>query len=256
MEYSKEFIELLSSSKDKLVGWGNPNAKILIVGKESAIPKAKKGDYQYAREIVNNHEDWNNNVYRHLSQNDVKPIIFREGSDIIDNIEDYNPLYPYKGQRFQIHRGNKSKEGTSKTWYQYQKLWNLISGKPSKFIDFHEHCFSTELSVATAKYSSLVDKDLRKTSIAQRQVILSLPFFQAFPIVILPVGHYPNTHNIDLETIFKVKWDGSTKPVDKFWYNVHHSITNSPKLLIHTNQLSMVSDALIQSIAEQCRDFL
>lgn len=39
MEYSNEFKDLLLKSEESLIGWGNPNASILIIGKESAIPK-------------------------------------------------------------------------------------------------------------------------------------------------------------------------------------------------------------------------
>ena len=42
MEYPKEFVNLLAEKKEEcLVGWGNPNAKINVQGKETAIPNAR-----------------------------------------------------------------------------------------------------------------------------------------------------------------------------------------------------------------------
>lgn len=54
MEYSNEFKDLLLKSEESLIGWGNPNASILIIGKESAIPKDNdsRGREQYEREII------------------------------------------------------------------------------------------------------------------------------------------------------------------------------------------------------------
>lgn len=47
MEYRKEFIELIDSLKNendknlRFVGLGNPNSKILIIGKECSFDKKK-----------------------------------------------------------------------------------------------------------------------------------------------------------------------------------------------------------------------
>ena len=153
----------------------------------------------------------------------------------------------------------RGKGGTSRTWYQYQKLWGLISlnqeNAPSETINYHEHCFSTELSTASEKYSNLVNPKTRLNSIENRKGLLCHPFYQKFPIVILAVGHYPQAHNIDIESLFQTLWNKQACVVGKNWYNVHFSATNKPKLLIHTNQLSMVSNELIKEIADRCIDF-
>lgn len=249
MTYSKEFENLVYSDQRDFIGVGNPNAKILIVGKEPAIEK--ENNKQKNLEIDDNVKQWRYNIKHNVDLSEVATLQFDE-SDI--NYK-YNPLYPYKGQEYKVRtRKNEKSKGTSKTWYQYQKLWNLIiyGQEHSRKIDYHEHCFSTELSTATEKYSSLVDDAKRSSSIEQRKLLLTHPFYQSFPIVILAVGHYPLNHNIDLESIFHTKWDGKTNPIGKFWYNIHHTSTDSPKLLIHTNQLSMVSDDLIKAIAKEC----
>ena len=262
MEYPKEFESLINETKNnyvgEFIGVGNPASNILIVGKEPAIPKEKKE--QRLQEIVNNYKQWEVNL-----RNDI-------GIDKVLSMDErsyeYNPLYPYKGQKFlwyieKIVDGKiipiRGEGGTSKTWYQYQKLWDLIrDGKKknhSDFIDFHVHCFSTELSSANEKYSSQVTPEKRKNSINIRKRLLCHPFYQRFSIVILAVGHYPKQHDIDIESIFKTKWDGQTCEVGRFWYNIHNSLTGTPRLLIHTNQLSMVSDELIKELADRCIEF-
>lgn len=178
MEYSNEFKDLLLKSEESLIGWGNPNASILIIGKESAIPKDNDswGREQYEREIIKNHECWERNRIHCISQDDVLPIQFCDGNDIIRNIEVYNPLYPYKGQVNRVRRvfrdenGNEykviGKRGTSKTWYSYQWLSDLIfrrkRASSDEIIDFHRHIFTTELSDVVGMKSSEPDKIKRK----------------------------------------------------------------------------------------------
>lgn len=255
MEYPKEFDKLINfvkvNCKNEFVGVGNPTSTILFVGKEPAIPKEKKS--QRLHEIEKNCAQWESNINQGLDMTDILPIY--------DKNYQYNPLYPYKGQKYSVYteKSKKGEGGTSKTWYQYQKLWDLIrDGKKrnhSDFIDFHEYCFSTELSSANEKYSSIVNPENRKNSIKIRKGLLCHPFYQRFSIVILAVGHYPRQHDIDIESIFKTKWEGQTCTVGRFWYNIHKSLTGTPKLLIHTNQLSMVSDELIKEIADRCIEY-
>lgn len=262
MSYPKEFERLIKETneflKGELIGVGNPASNILLIGKEPAIPKEK--EQQRKLEIENNYKQWKLNLDMNTDISAVLPM---------SNIDyDYNPLYPYKGQKYKVRieevvdgkiKVKQGEEGTSRTWYQYQKIWDFIrferDNVHSGIIDYHEHCFSTELSSANEKYSSRVLFEDKKTSIEKRKGILCHPFYQGFPIVILAVGHYPKEHGIDLESIFQTKWDTPTCVVGKFWYNIHYSATNKPKLLIHTNQLSMVSNDLIKEIAERCIDF-
>jgi len=262
MEYPKEFESLINEAKNnyagEFIGVGNPASNILIIGKEPAIPEEKKEQRQ--QEIINNYEQWEVNL-----RNGV-------GVDKVLSMDElgyeYNPLYPYKGQKFLVYVEKiadgkiipiRGEGGTSKTWYQYQKVWDIIRyGKVnihSNIINYHEHCFSTELSTANEKYSFLVAPEDRLNSITKRKGLLCHPFYQRFPIVILAVGHYPREHGIDIQSLFQTRWNQQTCVVGKNWYNIHFSATNTPKLLIHTNQLSMVSNDLIKEIAERCIDF-
>ena len=172
-------------------------------------------------------------------------------------------MYPYRGQYFRIDNGKNY--GTSRTWFDYQKIINqmetiYLDDERKRTICFHEYCFSTELSSESAEYSKEADPKKRKESIKRNRELLKLPFYQQFPIVIVAAGHYPKEFGIDLEELFGVKWDGKTIDRDdncKFkrnWLNVH--LGNQPKLLIHTNQLSInITDELLRLIAEKCDEF-
>ena len=93
MDYSKynfdKLVERLISTQAKLpyIGQGNPNANILILGKESAINPQKNED-QYRREIANNYDDWKNIISNGLSLSDV-PLQVCD-----DTVIKYYPLYP------------------------------------------------------------------------------------------------------------------------------------------------------------------
>ena len=246
MIYSKAF-ETLVNQASSFIGYGNPNAKILILGKEAAID-ANENINQHISEINRNVEVWKKNIEQQISQEDI-PVW-------CGNPECINPLYPYKGQKYKVDIKGHESGGTSRTWFQYQKLINLIFDREeNENIDFHEYCFSSDFSTETALYSKYTNKDATRCSIEERSQMFALPFFQSFPIVIAACGHYPRDYNIELEKIFQVQWDGKTQK--RFWVHIHREKGNaSPKLLIHTNQLSMVPDKLIIDIAKEVKNFI
>ena len=237
MIYTNDFQALVSQASS-FIGYGNPNAKILILGKEAAID-ADENQQQRLLEIDKNVEAWRKLIHGEIP-------------------EGVNPLYPYKGQKYKVEiRGHQS-GGTSRTWYQYQKLLNFIRNNwDNTEIDFHEYCFSSDLSTETALCSAKANKKATRLSIEKRSQMFALPFFRSFPIVIVACGHYQRDYHIDLEGIFQVKWDRKTLKEEGFWLNIHREEGGtSPKLLIHTNQLSMVSDELIKRIAEKVKEFI
>lgn len=224
----------------KYIGTGNPNADILIIGKETSINKVDAD--QYKREMLNNFHDWKTmSIY---NPSEVKNY-FENG--------DYSPLYPYKGQIFNIDNGKN--KGTSRTWYNYQKLYNLICYKPDNSnIDFHENIFITEVNSTPSRRT----KDANTSSICERKdTLLKSEFINDFPIVIISgVGYFEisETRN-ETEEIFNVKF--KTKEIaderEKQPYWIHWSEDGS-KLLINTYQLSIgISDNLLSEIAEVIR---
>jgi hypothetical protein len=270
-KYPKSFIELVNEANDhnsllfgQYIGTGNPNAKIMILGKECAIDRNEK-PRQYENEILENAINWKNNI-----DNQVSIEIADENelwkTDINSQI---NPLYPYRGQYFKRDRNNNL--GTNPTWYNYQKiliniLKNLnipVSTDKANKVFLHEYCFLSELNSETERYSKYVDSIKRKKSIETRKVLFGETFFQQFPIIIVAAGHYPREHDIDLEKAFGVKWNGIinnnkyNNKLNRNWYNIHRETTGcNPKLLIHTNQLSVVTTELLIQLSKECSNFI
>jgi hypothetical protein len=248
--YSKAFEGAVKASLEKnlYVGTGNPSSSILIIGKEASIDMNADAD-QYEKEFSANARDWQQNIAK--------------GTEYSNMPNHHNPLFPYKGQLNKVESRDKSggivkgAGGTSRTWYYYQKLIDgiLRDGQKSATIDFHAHSFITELNQVTGRYSHLTDKEKRKASILERQELLRMEFFQSFPVVIVAAGHYVRDFDINLQALFNVNFVGPTVAVGTSnWINVHRQHDGaSPKLLLHTNQLSMVSNALVEKLVEVCR---
>lgn len=249
--YSREFQKLVEKYQSSYIGTGNPNAKILIIGKECAIDPKEE---QYNWEITQNAEDWRNNIKNNTTLEQVET----RGR--------YNPLYPYKGQLFRersvVRETGKVRGdgGTSKTWCNYQRILEKLPVDRSGMapIFFHEYCFVTEFSEATGKMSKDVPEEYRRKSIAERKPLLEEKFFRQFPIVIVACGHYARDYDIDLEEIFNIKWK-KLICTDSYWINVHYGeiCSSKPKLLIHTRQLSgPIKNELFERIAEICNNFI
>jgi len=239
----KELVSKLSklgiAPEYKYIGTGNPNADILIIGKEASInsnPQQKK------IEIDENLDHW-------------KMILSGSFPELTprDNIF-YTPLYPYKGQKFKIYRG-KDNGGTSTTWYNYQKLINAIFVKnDNPNIDFHEKVFLTEVNSTP----SLKTADADTSSIKfRKELVLSSSFFQTFPVVIISgLGYFEVNDNYnEIVELFGVEYQRCEFPDGKKSqeYFIHQS-TDCQKILINTRQLGMnVSDNRINQIAEEIR---
>lgn len=254
MEYPETFVKKATEYKktETYIGTGNPNSKILIVGKETAtdIENKANGDELYVRfqnemlqDFKENASKWKSNIENLVNSDSLPNWIGGKDSPLTSN-----PLFPFKS----LH-SKELKEG--QTWSKYQKLHDLIflndiSTVKQKEIDFHNNFFLTEMNSAPAKFT----KDADKSGIPNRKkVFKESDFFQNFPIVILACSNYINGNEI--EEIFNVKFDkqiGNEKQL--FW--THHN-ADKTKLVIHTRQLSTnVSDKLLIEIAKEIRFFL
>lgn len=249
MEYSKEFIEMLEKAEKAglYAGTGNPNAKILIIGKELAFNAGEKPG-QAEEEINSNVSKWKENVKNNTSQDEVQ-------------CKDMNPLYLYKG----------CLQPEGHTWSKYQKLIDYIKPHTRKEgMDFQKFAFITEYNENPSKISALQNKEVRLASIKKRdEFFRSTPFFQQFPIVIVAAGDYGgDKFGVHLVDTFKVEWKGlfevreegvfqiepETKAYKGQWFSLHYSPN---KLVIHTRQLSMdVSNSLLENIAAKVREFI
>ena len=209
MIYPEEFTQLISSADaPDFIGWGNPNAKILLLGKEPAIDlNEESGRGQYEIEVKRNRADWSKNIARQTGFDDVVTQRGIYG----------NPLCPHGWQKYRVTYLDKKtkkypegKEGTARTWFKYQQLTDMIFRRTlgrDDFLDFHKYCFSTDMSDVAASNSSDTVPEKTKKSIEERRdgLFKKYDFFKRFPIIIAAVGHYPKQYVGD--TYFKETFD-------------------------------------------------
>jgi len=222
----------------KYIGTGNPNANILIIGKETAVNDIE----QQRREMTDNFLFWKERV----KINDLNP---QKAPNFFSSNE-YIPLYPYKGQVFKLDNGEN--RGTSRTWFNYQKLYNNIYNKEgNQNIDFHENIFITEVNSTPSKKT----KDADTSSIEfRKENILKSDFIEDFPVIIISgVGYFEisNTKNEVVEIFdidFTEKKLAENKESQPYWI---HWNKDKSKILINTYQLSMgIADKLLEEVAE------
>ena len=246
MNYTKYFKEVVTLNN--YVGTGNPNSKILIIGKEVATDEEKDDllEKNNLKAFNSNAEDWENNIKNNLKQNEIPNW----------NIESKqnNPLFAFKGVKPSDH-----KEG--ETWRKYQKLHNFIFPEFSlknnnEPYNFQERFFITEMSELPSKKTKNAQrkKEFQDKLKDRKKIFLNSNFIQNFPIVILACSNYINGQEIT--KIFNVEFT-EQKGNGKQRYWIHKSLTEKPKLVIHTRQLSSnVTDELLIGIANEIKKFL
>lgn len=263
------FDQLLKATQEnnEYVGCGNPNASILIIASEPAIATDEE---RYEWEMAKNNEKW-------LTEG-VAETIVHDG--VIDDISRFSPRFPYKGQKYSVRLEVEKDEvthirsvaGTSKTWYNYQKLLDLVRGvnrSKAELLDFHDWCFTSELNTCCAKKSSEVDEEGRRSSIAKRagksNRFFSSDFFQGFPIVIVASRNYVYRYRdvFSVGELFGFPADSKrvmSVPTRKGGRNRHLDIYtrqgDSPKLLICcTHFANRMSEEYMKAIASMIREF-
>ena len=272
MEFKKDFEDLLTLAKNcdqTYIGHGNPNSNILIVANEPGT---------VSKDLIEN--DLNLNRTR-WEKNLNDPREMSELEDVFGNGDfwgRFNPLWPFKGQHFVQERKktispdrvvvlNEAKHPTSRSWYQYQKLVDMICNEDPiclkhscDSIDFFERAFITDFSAVYGLHSHEISREARFASIMKRLPLFGSPFFCHFPVIIVASGHY--IHNIDLlNDLTKVFPGFSTNRIELItsnpgWRNVHTS-DDGKRILIHTKHFaSAISDPYLTAIALKCREVL
>lgn len=253
MEYLATFEKAVNECKNTgfYIGTGNPNSKILIIGKETATDIENKAnrDELYVRfqgeclqDFNENAIKWSLNIKNQVDANSLPDWIGGKDSPLSSN-----PLFPFKS----LHT-KQLKEG--QTWRKYQKLHDLVffgdkSLSKEKEFNFHSNFFLTEMNNSPAKFTRHADK----SGIPNRkQFFKQSDFFQSFPVVILACSNYVNGDEI--KEIFSVRFDKQFgKGKQLFWT---HYDSDRTKLVIHTRQLSTnVSDDLLMEIAHEISGF-
>lgn len=242
MRNRNKFFETILTAENtgiEYVGTGNPEANILIVGKESSLEKHDPHIYF----LKNNRLLWKKD-----KENTIQQIEKWDG--MIGDESNYSPMFPYKGQLF---KNSPENGGTSRTWFNYQKIANQIFGD-SDTINFHENIFTTEANSAPSRKTENADT----RSVGNRKdFIRNSEFFQDFQVVIIDgVGYFGITESLnEIEDIFDVTFlkniGTKSQPI---WI---HKGNNSSKLLINTFQLGgHVSDDRLMKIGQFIKLFL
>ncbi|AUC84807.1 hypothetical protein CW731_05650 [Polaribacter sp. ALD11] len=231
MNYSKEFEELIENSikKNQYVGLGNPNAKILFIGKEAGVPIGT--------------------TITHGSANSWK-----------EKTNDYSKRFVPVEKNVRNH---------NHTWQKYEKVYNQIIAKLEKTkpkkedyeITFVENVFTTELSNLVAPTTNEAKQlDGFKFELKKRKEhFWKSEFIQKFPIVLITAtdNNYIETYEGEVCELFNVEYDKKIDCAksDKMW--IHYSKSKNPKLVIHTRQLTNgASKELLDQISEVIADFI
>ena len=278
--FKDAFIKALEYCKNNnlYLGEGNPNARILIIGKECALDGERLGLKNASfRELENeivrrNLGNWEEFIQKSVSIEDIEKL----KSDYSANIDkcstnQYYPYFPHVGQRFMVrneklikkneNKSFPSEKGTSQTWYLYQRLIEAFRGKNNDLIDFHEDAFHTEINQIRALSTQDLPKAERKESIEKRRNLFKHDFIQQFPVVVFACGT-KDIMGSEIEDIFNVSFnpDGRKLPCQTisdsqaFWTHYNQDKT---KLVIQTRQLSNnVRRELPIEIGEVIREFL
>ncbi|GHT72262.1 hypothetical protein AGMMS50262_00410 [Bacteroidia bacterium] len=227
MIYKDSFIKLVEEyNVDNYIGTGNPNAKILIVGKEgSCIPEKRR---------------------------DGEVCFTQEWDKKIKNDEDINFKYKKDGL----------KEGH--TWNKYQKLHDYIFPEYKKdgFFNFEERFFTTEMSAIRKKTTEEAQKDpkFEEKLKKRKESFFKSEFIQQFPVVILACSNYiKNNDKVrEIDNLFDVKFveaftcERKSKKYS-FWT---HDNADKTKLVIHTRQLSSdVPEELLEKMGKVINKF-
>lgn len=272
--YNKEFHEVLNYCKQEnlFLGEGTPNADILIVGKECGFNKEKRDRLKKVEESG-------------CPESLKREILDISKEEVDSNLKRLSNDYLNEGLP-----KVKKEVNSNATWRNYHRLVSLINGVDKDQITkggkddwgFLDSCFITELSQLQLPNSSYlksngISDEIRKDSITKRSEMFHKAFFRRFPIVIVAVG----PHYIDIEKYkygFNIEWDFKVKYLNTIhfkvevskktkrqsarWYNVHKSTEGTPRLVIHTRQLSTVGEPneslypLMDEIANTCKEFM
>lgn len=234
MNYSNEFNDLIECciKENQIVGIGNPNAKILFVGKEAGIP--------------------------------IDEINFHgSGTSWKDTNVNYYKRFPAESN---IRNGNHTWQKYQKLYELINEKKGLpIDSKIDNYeITFVEEIFTTELSNLHAPKSNQAKKlqEFKSNLANRKKVFWKHPFIQKFPIVVIFAtdNKYIETYKGELCELFDVEYsDYIAVGKAKIWIHLakNDKQTNYPKMVLHTRQLTNgASIELIEELALIISEFM
>jgi len=231
MEYNENFIEMLNSLDDyETIGLGNPNSKILFVGKEAGINIDYNEDLEQVKERL-----------KELDGSALK----------------------WKSNEFDYSYNPKELKELSDTWQNYQQLFANIyeEEKKSQYATFLKKVFTTEMSNLPSKTTDKARRNpfFKEELIKRKSIFLKTDFIQSFPVVVLACSDYivNNDKSREIDNIFGVKYSGDCKEYSKGNSFFIHYNDERTKLVIHTRQLSAnVNNDLLLDIGKLIQNHL
>ena len=187
---------VLTLGDNAYIGFGNPESSLLILGKECAKKMDKTSEIIDGFSVQRNSKQWN----KYLDNTCASTIKTWDEVPYDEMEVHFNPRFAFYGQKFHCRRKRKDEEdydngGTSRTWYFYQKLINLVRGndkmRSGDKLDFQNYCFISDLSDYSKPMSNAGERKKTIDSIVYRSAqLFTDPFFQAFPVVLGAFGNY------------------------------------------------------------------
>jgi hypothetical protein len=211
------------------IGFGNPNANIIIFGKEKGFSALNTN--KLFLESINNPTEWNNYILNEY-------ILEKKDFESVAKNEYINVFYPYS---------NKPKS-SGHTWNIYQRLINSLNNKTTNFSnEFLFDCFISEINSNPSSLSKI-----KRFKDEYRLNFLKNDFYQNFAIKILACGDYLDEKTIiDTFNIKDCKIINKSKPYLKLVI-----YKTSKTIVINTRQLSFnVTKEYIKEITEIINEF-
>ncbi len=233
MVYNSEFENLLQRiDEEQYIGLGNPNAKILFIGKEAGLGI---GTNNYHGSV----KSWKNKEF--------------------DYSKGYIP-------------DSKHIRNLNHTWQRYQMLYDHVLSNLNKEIvvknkyeiNFVENIFTTELSNLHAPNTKEAKKQEKfKSELEKRKnEYFASEFIHKFPVTVIFASdnNYIETYPGEVCKLFNVNFDGIyNNETTKYKIWLHSGFYNEiyPRLLIHTRQLTRFkADELISDLSKIIVEFL
>ena len=209
----------------KWSGQGNPNADILIIGKEPYNADLITDEVKI-QEKLQTQEDICRSGYGEAPRDAKNPTWYNYQKlieEVYKNRREFNP----------------------------------------KLFDFEKYAFTTELNT-TFRPKAVLDAKTRNNINERLLFFKESKFIKSFPVIVLACNNFISNdkkRGFLINNTFGVKYDGDSRGKHKdytrgHWFFTHHS-DNGEKLVIHTRQLSFLFDvSFIKDMAEVIRDHL
>ena len=196
---NKLILELEAMRLRPFIGYGNPDAKLLIVGKECTEPNGTEGWKKFFEPNFSQWKDsFNGHGFGYTSGKE--PYDFEHGN--------FHPINPFFRLLNKKQSSKKEIGRPGPTHYYYQRLVDKLRAysnpdyKKPEYIDFFEDCFITELNDICRSN----DKKLKKWQHEEIERHIKdrfdwmrrTNFFNQFKLVVLACGPYANAIKKDI----------------------------------------------------------